>query len=187
MSDQKIIEGCSLHRRKAQQALYDRYSRLLFGVCLRYSGGKTEAEDILQEVFIKIFSAIGDFTGNGSFEGWMKKIAVNTAITHYHKNLKFRGHVDVEDLITCETEEASFEENYFSTEELLLALAALSDGYRLIFNLYAVEGYKHREIAEMLNIDTGTSKSQYSRAKSLLREKLNKLRSLRGNYPSDTD
>src|SRR5512145_2746590 len=102
MSDQQIIDGCAKHNRKAQQVLYDQYSRFLLGVCMRYANDRSEAEDILQESFLKIFFSIKDFTGSGSFKGWLRKVAVNTAITHYHKNLKFRYHLEIEEYVSVE-------------------------------------------------------------------------------------
>jgi RNA polymerase sigma-70 factor (ECF subfamily) len=182
MSDQEIIGLCARHNRKAQQELYDRYSRLLLGVCLRYAADKAEAEDILQDSFLKIFYSIKDYTGSGSFIGWLRKIAVNTAITHYHKNLKYRYHIEIEEYVSVETGVTSFEEDYFTSEELYMVLNELPAGYRMVFNLYAVEGYKHKEIAEILNIDTNTSKSQYSRAKAVIRDKLEKLGTLKKSY-----
>jgi RNA polymerase sigma factor (sigma-70 family) len=185
INDLQIIEGCARHERKAQQILYDKYSRLLLGICLRYSGDRAEAEDILQDSFLKIYFSIKDFSGTGSFIGWLRKVTVNTAITHYHKNLKHRYHIEIEEYVSVETGTSSFEEDFFSAEELHKVLNELPAGYRMVFNLYAVEGYKHKEIAEMLGIDINTSKSQYSRAKAVLRDKLDKLRKLRSNY-SDT-
>jgi len=182
MSDQEIIKLCTRHDRKAQQELYDRYSRLLLGVCLRYAIDKAEAEDILQDSFIKIFFSIKDYSGTGSFAGWMRKVAVNTAITHYHKNLKYRYQVEIEEYETVETGTISFEEDFYTSEELYKVLNELPAGYRMVFNLYAIEGYKHKEIAEMLGIDTNTSKSQYSRAKSAIRDKLEKLGRIKLSY-----
>ncbi len=94
--DRKIIEGCAKHDRKAQLELYNQYSRFLLGVCMRYASDRAEAEDILQESFLKIYFNIKDFSGTGSFIGWLRKVAVNTAITHYHKNLKYRYHFDID-------------------------------------------------------------------------------------------
>jgi|WetSurMetagenome_2_1015567.scaffolds.fasta_scaffold00015_41 RNA polymerase sigma factor (sigma-70 family) len=184
MSDQQIIEGCAKHERKAQQLLYDKYSRFLLGVCLRYVSDKAEAEDILQDSFLKIFFNIKDYSGTGSFIGWLRKVAVNTAITHYHKNLKFRYHIEIEEFVSVETGAVSFEEDFYSSDELFRVLNELPAGYRMVFNLYAVDGYKHKEIAEMLGIDTNTSKSQYSRARAVLRSKLENLRSIKPNYTS---
>jgi RNA polymerase sigma factor (sigma-70 family) len=186
MSDQQIIEGCAKHDRKAQKVLYEKYSGFLLGVCLRYSVDKTEAEDILQESFLKIFFNINEFSGTGSFIGWLRKIAVNTAITHYHKNLKHRYMLDIDEYVSVETGTEGFEEDFYTAEELYRVLNELPAGYRMVFNLYAVEGYKHKEIAEMLGIDTNTSKSQYSRARSAIRDKLEKLGKLKVNY-SETE
>jgi len=182
MSDRQIIELCAKHDRKAQEVLYEKYSHLLLGVCLRYASDKAEAEDILQDSFLKIFFNIKDFSGTGSFIGWLRKVAVNTAITHYHKNLKYRYHIEIEEYISIETGVSSFEEDFFTSDELYKVLNELPAGYRMVFNLYAVEGYKHKEIAEILGIDTNTSKSQYSRAKAVLREKLEKLGKLKSSY-----
>jgi RNA polymerase sigma factor (sigma-70 family) len=182
MSDQQIIDGCAKHNRKAQQLLYDKYSRFLLGICLRYATDKAEAEDILQDSFLKIFFNIEDFSGTGSFTGWLRKVAVNTAITHYHKNLKYRYNVDIEEYVSVETGVTSFEEDYYTSDELFKIINELPQGYRMVFNLYAVEGYKHKEIAEKLGIDTNTSKSQYSRAKAVIREKLEMLGRMKSNY-----
>jgi RNA polymerase sigma-70 factor (ECF subfamily) len=186
MSDPQIIELCAKHHRKAQQELYDKYSRLLLGVCLRYASDKAEAEDILQDSFLKIFYNIQDYSGSGSFIGWLRKVTVNTAITHYHKNLKYRYSVEIEEYESIETGVISFEEDFYTSDELYRVLNELPTGYRMVFNLYAVEGYKHKEIAEMLGIDTNTSKSQYSRAKAVIRDKLEKLGKLKSSY-SDKD
>lgn len=182
MSDQELIEGCAREDRKAQQALYSQYSRFLLGVCMRYAVDKSEAEDILQESFLKIYFNIKDFSGTGSFTGWLRKVAVNTAITHYHRNLKYRYHVEIEEYVSLEAGQTSFEEDFFTAEELYQVLNDLPAGYRMVFSLYAVDGYKHKEIAEMLGIDTNTSKSQYSRAKAAIREKLEKLAKLKSSY-----
>lgn len=185
MSDQQIIDGCARHDRRAQQELYNRYSRFLLGICLRYATDKAEAEDILQESFIKIYFNIKDFSGTGSFIGWLRKVAVNTAITHYHKHLKFRYHVEIEDYVSNETGVTSFEEDFFTSDELFIVLNELPSGYRMVFNMYAIDGYKHKEIADILGIDTNTSKSQYSRAKAALREKLEKLGKLKNRYSTN--
>jgi RNA polymerase sigma factor (sigma-70 family) len=181
-SDQEIIEGCARHERKAQRLLYQKYSGKLMGMCLRYAANRAEAEDILQESFIKIFFAIRNFSGSGSFEGWLKKITVNTAITHYHANLKFRHYTEIGDYAGSEPESSGFDERRFTAEELMNVLNELPAGYRIVFNLYAMEGYLHKEIADMLGIDAGTSKSQYSRARAVIREKLVELERTKGRY-----
>lgn len=182
MSDDQIIAGCIRHDKRSQQLLYDKYSGFLLGVCIRYCSDKAEAQDILQDSFIKIFFNISDYSGTGSFTGWLRKITVNTAITHYHKNLKYRYHIDIDEYVSAETGISSFEEDFFTSDELYKVLNELPSGYKMVFNLYAVEGYKHKEIAEMLGVDTNTSKSQYSRAKAVIRNKLEILRKLRKKY-----
>jgi RNA polymerase sigma-70 factor (ECF subfamily) len=177
MLDEKlIIEGCCRNDRKAQKALYERYASVLLGVCIRYSGRRDEAEDILQDGLIKIYFNVKYFAGKGSFINWMKKIMVNTAITHYHRNLKHHYHQDIEDIRETDIEGTSLGTAEFTREELANVIKILPHGYRMVFNLYAVEGYKHKEIAEMLEIDVNTSKSQYSRAKGLIRKKLGSLK-----------
>lgn len=176
MSDQQILEGCRKHDRWAQKCLFDRYSRLLMGICVRYSTDVPEAEDILQESLLKIYLNIRDYSGEGSFIGWMRKIVINTAITSYHKNLKHKHHAGIEEIYTSEVAVVDIPDTIYSSEELNNVMNELPAGYKLVFNLYAIEGYKHKEIAEMLEIDINTSKSQYSRAKSFLRKRLEKYR-----------
>ncbi|NPA67812.1 MAG: RNA polymerase sigma factor [Chlorobi bacterium] len=168
----QIIKKCKAYDKKAQKELYDIYSPVLYGICLRYGKSEAEAEDILQDAFIKILTKINDFDDRGSFEGWMKKIVVNTAITAYHKNKKHNELYDITEIKESDTESYSFGEEAFTKEELMNVINSLPEGYRVIFNLYAIEGYKHKEIAEMLNISHNTSKSQYLRAKEKIRAKL---------------
>lgn len=182
MSEQDIIEGCIRHDRKAQQMLWKKYSAYLLGVCLRYSTDRPEAEDILQEALLKIFFNIGEYSGTGSFKGWMRKVTVNCAITYYHKNLRHKHHVNIDEYVSVETGEESFEADFYTSEELFKVLNDLPAGYRMVFNLYTIEGFKHREIAEKLGIDVNTSKSQYSRARAILRKKLDDIGKLKGKY-----
>ena len=163
----------------AQRELYRRYSAMLYGICLRYSQSRETAEDILQEAFLKIFASIGNFEGSGSFEGWMRRIAVNTAITCYHQNLKHQHLEDVDDYaLTMASGEPNFDSLEFTREELLGVVNSLPDGYRMVFNLFAVEGFKHREIAEMLGIDINTSKTQFMRARNIIIKRLNELKNI---------
>ncbi|MFZ2287136.1 MAG: RNA polymerase sigma factor [Bacteroidales bacterium] len=182
MSDQHIIEGCIRHNRKAQQALWNSYSGYLLGVCLRYATDRPEAEDMLQEAFLRIYFNLREYSGTGSFRGWLRRVTVNTAITYWHKNLRHKHHADIDDYVSVETGTAGFEEDFYTAEDLCRVLGELSPGYRMVFNLYTIEGYKHHEIAEMLGIDVNTSKSQYSRARAILRKKLEELARLRGRY-----
>jgi RNA polymerase sigma-70 factor (ECF subfamily) len=175
-SEKDILQGCIQGKHAAQQKLFDRYSGLLLGMCNRYAQSLEEAEDILQEGFVKIFLHIKEFKGEGSLVAWMRRIMINTAITHYHKMRKHRYHDDLDEVNETRFEEHSWSEAEFTREELYSVIHQMPDGYRMVFNLYAVEGYKHREIAEILNIDENTSKSQYSRARRWLQERLMKLK-----------
>ena len=176
MTDLQIINGCLRHDRRAQKVLYDKYAGLLMGICVRYATDIPEAEDILQDSLLKIYLNMGDYTGEGSFTGWMRRIVINTAITNYHRNLKHKRHVDIEDVYSSEVASDDGREIRFTADELGKILKELPPGYRTVFNLYAVEGYKHKEIAAMLEIDVNTSKSQYSRARSFLKKRLGGVR-----------
>lgn len=171
-SDTDLIEGCRQQNRKMQYELYQRFASKMYGVCLRYAGSTEEAEDILQEGFIKVFNKIGSFRGEGSFEGWVRRIFVNTAIEHFRKKNYLQPITD--------REENSVEGNYLSVldnlaeKDIVGLVQQLSPGYRTVFNMYVVEGYTHREIAEALGISEGTSKSQLSRAKLILQDLVSK-------------
>jgi RNA polymerase sigma-70 factor, ECF subfamily len=176
ISEDQLIERCRNNDRAAQKILYNKYAGLMLAICRRYVFEKSEAEDILMEGFLKIFTKIGEFEGRGSFEGWMKRIFVNTAITNYHKSSKHnKNHYDIEEVYITKSEKPAFGESEFTQEELFNIIHSLPDGYKLVFNMYALEGYKHKEIADLLEIDINTSKSQYSRAKKLIRKKLEVL------------
>jgi RNA polymerase sigma factor (sigma-70 family) len=174
-SEKHLIEGCSRNDRKAQKLLYERYSPMLLGICCRYTRNLAEAEDVMQEGFVKIFSHIYQYSGIGSFEGWLKRIMVNTAITHYRSNQKHFNQLDITEIRESKIEDHSPVEVDFSQEDLLKVIRLLPRGYQLVFNLFAIEGYSHKEIGEMLGIDIGTSKSQLSRARTILQFKLKEL------------
>jgi len=156
--------------------LFDKYASTLLGVCMRYANSHDEAEDILQEGFVKIFMRISQYAGTGSFEGWMKRVMVNTALSHYRTNLKHLYHQNIDDVNETQIDENIISDSEFSEKEIMDIITALPDGFRIVFNLYAVEGYKHKEIADMLGIDVSTSKSQYSRAKKVIQQKLYELK-----------
>lgn len=165
--DGDLVEGCQAGNAAAQQALYHRYHRKMYGVCLRYTSDRDDAQDVLQEGFIKVFSKIGNFAGRGSLEGWIRRIMVHQAIEHYRKRSRYFM-VDIDEAYDVGLAPSTLEA--LSREEILALVQSLPPGYRTVFNLYVVEGYSHEEIGELLNIAAGTSKSQLSRAKSLLRE-----------------
>jgi len=168
----KILERCKKFERKAQKELYDIYSPVLFGICMRYAKSKFEAEDMLQEGFIKILTKVNDYKGDGSFEGWMRRIIVNTAISMYHKNKKHNDIYEIDEINETDIKGYTIEDNQFTSDELFKVINSLPEGYKVVFNLYAIEGFKHKEIAELLNINQNTSKSQYSRAKEKIRQQL---------------
>lgn len=172
-----IIAGCRRMDKRAQKYLYDTFSPGLMGIAMRYGKSKADAEDILQEAFVRIFTRISSYENTGSFEAWMRTILINTAITHYRKNLKYLFHKDYNDIAEIRADESASADmrSDFTREELFWAMNSLPDGYRLIFNLHAIEGLKHKEISEMLGIELGTSKSQYYRARIFLQEKLTQL------------
>ena len=151
-----------------QRQLYDRFSAKMYGVCLRYAGNADDANDILQEGFIKVYRNIGRFRGEGSFEGWIRRIFVNTAIEHYRKKVKLYN--------VTETQENTIEDSALDVldtlaeKDIIKIINELSPGYKAVFNMHVIEGYSHKEIAAMLGITEGTSKSQLARAKSVLKK-----------------
>ncbi|MDZ4752554.1 MAG: RNA polymerase sigma factor [Flavobacteriales bacterium] len=171
----EIIDGCVRGEKRWQDKMYLKFNSLLFGICLRYTKNKMEAQDVLQDVFVKVFNNIHTYHHNGSFEGWLRRIAVNTSITNYRKNLKHAYQEDVDDLVRHKEDPVSFDNAEFTKEELLFCINKLPTGYRTVFNLYVVEGFMHKEIAGMLEIDVNTSKSQLSRAKTHLQKELGEL------------
>lgn len=173
-SENELIDGCIVNDRKAQKLLYEKYSRKMFGVCIRYAKSREEAEDILADAFVQVFVKLSSFKREGSFEGWIRRIVVNTAITSYRNNLKFNANDDLSEINNLSSEDDSAIDQ-MSVQQLKKIIQEMPDGYRTIFNLYAIEGYNHREIAELLNLNEGTSKSQYSKAKKWMQARLLQL------------
>ena len=171
----EIIEGCKQRNRKAQKVLYETFAPVLLGICIRFTGNRNDAEDILQDAFVKIFFNIEEYSGKGSFINWMKKILINTSITHFHRNFKYNLNVDIDEIFNDETADDETPDKEYSADELLDIIKSLPQGYKMVFNLFAIEGYKHKEIADMLNIDENTSKSQYARARKWIQNRLNRL------------
>lgn len=168
MSLKKLIHRCKQQDIWARENLYRMYSGRLFTLCLKYSGSYEEAEDNLQDSFLKIFEKISQYKGTGSFEGWMTRIVINTALTKVSKQTVFL--TIKEDYI--EDTEVEIDEETISTDFLIRIIQELPDRYRYVFNLFAMEGHTHKEIAEILNITVGTSKSNLSRARQKLRERI---------------
>jgi len=170
-SDKELIEHCLANDSRAQEFLYKRFSRQMYGVCLRFARNTLEADDILQEGFIKVFAHLKDFRQEGSLEGWIRRTIVNTAINYYNskQNEWQETPLDKAQYYMAETEDIL---SKISTSDLLNLIHELPEGYRMVFNLYIIEGYNHQEIAEMLHISENTSKSQLSRARMALQERL---------------
>jgi RNA polymerase sigma factor (sigma-70 family) len=176
--DDSIIEGCIAGKRSAQNALYRKFSAMMLSVCMRYAQNRDEAEDILQEAFIKIFQNIATFRGEGSFEGWMKRIMINHALNHYRKNKKTPFYQDINEINEQDIigkEEIQGHHEPVSADILLSLIQLLPQGYRMVFNLYVFEEYSHKEIAKELNISENTSKTQLLKARRMLRRKLSEL------------
>lgn len=174
-SDEELIKGCVLEDRQMQGMLYKKYADKMFAVCLRYSNSREEAEDVLQEAFIKIFDKISKFRQEGSFEGWMRRIMVNTALRSWDKRAnKFEpGNLD-------DVQEPIQSANVLDgigVKEIMAMIGKLPEGYKVVFNLFAVEGYSHKEIGELLNINESTSRSQYARARRNLKQMIEKIES----------
>ena len=165
--ESQLIENCIKGERKSQKALYDLYSSKMYSICLRYSKNQMDAEDVLQEGFVKLFKNLHRFRGEGSFDGWVRRIFVNTAIEHIRrKSLNTTVGEGLENSVADKQQNAL--DNLYE-KDIIKSSQTLSDGYRTVFNLYAIDGYSHKEIATKLGITESTSKSQFSRAKALLR------------------
>ncbi|MEX1000693.1 MAG: RNA polymerase sigma factor [Crocinitomicaceae bacterium] len=165
-----MVEKCLQHNRQAQHELYLRFSYMMKGICLRYAVNEVEAEDILQDSFIKAFGSLKSYNAQGALGGWLRRITVNTALMQYRKNKALKSLKTVNDYAEVQStvEDGAIEQ--LELESLLEKIQQLPTGFRTVFNLYAVEGFTHKEIGEMLDVSEGTSKSQYSRARVFLRK-----------------
>jgi RNA polymerase sigma-70 factor (ECF subfamily) len=171
---EELIGRCKAGERKAQELLYKQFASKMMGVCYRYATDKMEAEDMLQNGFIKVFQKIADYRGDGSFEGWIRRIMVHCSIEYYRKHHKMMQLVDLEEA-GSESSVNPLATANLEAKDLLLLIRQLSPGYRIVFNLFAIEGYSHKEIAAITGITEGASKSQLSRARSILREQVIKM------------
>lgn len=172
IEDNLLIEGCLKDDRRSQELLYRKYARKMFHVCLSYTGDKDEAKDILQESFVKVFRNLENFRDTGPLEGWIRRIVSNTAIDFYRSNQRMGYSISVEEARDIPVNETNDTGIKLEAEEVFQAVRELPEGARLVFQLFAVEGYSHKEIAGKLDISESTSKSQYQRARSLLIEKI---------------
>jgi len=177
----ELINDCKNNNRKAQEQLYRLYSGKLFAVCLKYSRNYAEAQDNLQDGFLIIFQKIGQYAFKGSFDGWLKRVMINNVLQQYRQQT-FLSLVN-EDI--AEDYEIELDDDDISLDYLLKIIQELPDRYRLVFNLYVIDGYSHAEIAEMLNINIGTSKSNLARGRMILKEKIEQLKNEETNkFPS---
>jgi RNA polymerase sigma factor (sigma-70 family) len=170
VSELDLVKGCLRENQHCQAEVFRRYAGKMLTVCLRYARHRMEAEDILQDAFIKIFDNIGQFESKGSLEGWIRRIVVNTALKKYQQK-SFKDEI----IGIAEGYDLSLEPSIYADlheEELLNLIAQLPDGYRVVFNLYAIEGYSHHEIAEMMDIEESTSRTQLLKARKMLQQRI---------------
>lgn len=176
-----LVRRCKSGERKAQELLYHRFASKMLGVCFRYAADRMEAEDMLQIGFIKVFEKIGDYRGDGSFEGWVRRIMIHSSIEFYRKHHKMIHVADLEG----EAQEQLVSPNItaaLAAKDLMLLIQQLAPGYRIVFNLFAIEGYSHREIAALTGITEGASKSQLSRARNILKGQVMKMEDKKYGY-----
>lgn len=176
MTEKELIQGCIQENRQCQQEIFRLYAGKMLSVCLRYSRHRMEAEDILQDAFIKVFDNVSKFGFKGSFEGWIRRIVINTALKSHSKKSYKNEQIGIDHYPDLPIEPTIY--SHLEEEELLKLVAKLPDGYRLVFNLYAIEGYSHKEIADLLNIQESTSRSQLVKARKWLQNQIVKLQNV---------
>lgn len=168
MSLDQLIKNCQKKNTRAQEELYKRFASTLFSICLKYSPNYADAEDTLQDAFIVIFDKVNQYTGKGSFEGWLKRVTINTALQRYRK----QSVLDIINEENIRDVEVEVDEESVPLDFLLRIIQELPDRYRLVFNLYILDGFSHKEISNMLEISEGTSKSNLARSRQILKEKI---------------
>ncbi|MBO9565108.1 MAG: sigma-70 family RNA polymerase sigma factor [Niastella sp.] len=178
ITESDLIKGSIAGDRRMQEELYRRFAPKMYAVCLRYANNTNDAQDLLQEGFIKVYKNLHRFRAEGSFEGWVRRVFVNTSIEHFRKKTAQLSSVSEKEENTIEDADITALDS-LAEKDIINLVQELSPGYRTVFNLYVVEGYSHKEIGEMLGISEGTSKSQLARAKSILQKKITQ-------YLSDT-
>ncbi|MBB1284882.1 sigma-70 family RNA polymerase sigma factor [Flavisolibacter sp. BT320] len=169
MTEEALLQGCIQNQAAAQRALYDRYSHKMFAVCYRYAHNREDAEDMLQEGFIKVFSQIHKFENRGALEGWIRRIMIHTCINILKKNKRFNESVDLIHAGALQVREESIP-SIVQAKEVVECIRMLPLGYRTVLNLYAIEGFSHKEISDMLDVEESTSRSQYTRARTMLED-----------------
>lgn len=174
MDDSTLVKKCLDGDSRAQRMLFEKFAPKMLGVCLRYAKNSEQAEDILQDGFVKVFTKLSKYSGEGSLEGWIRRIIVNTALDDIRKNVKFQNSVSVDDVDYKLDVDSHILEGLMA-EDLMLIINDMPAGYKVVFNMFAIEGFSHKEIAVQLNVSENTSKSQYSRARAYLKVKLEEL------------
>lgn len=169
MTEELMLTGCIKNNASAQEALYNRFSPRMLGVCYRFAKNREDAEDMLQEGFIKVFTQIHQYRNEGALEGWIRRIIVHTCINILKKNKKFADSVDIIHATSIHVKEEMIP-SIMQAKQVVECIRTLPLGYKTVLNLYAIEGYSHKEIADMLDIEESTSRSQYTRAKAMLEE-----------------
>jgi RNA polymerase sigma factor (sigma-70 family) len=177
----ELIARCKAGERKAQELLYKQFAAKMLGVCMRYAVDKMEAEDMLQNGFMKVFKKLDDYRGDGAFEGWVRRIMVHSSIEYYRKHHKMVQVMDVTEMNNEPSVNPAAMAN-MGVKDLMNIIQKLSPGYRMVFNLYAIDGYSHKEIAEIVGITEGASKSQLSRARTILKEQVLKMEEKKYGY-----
>lgn len=173
MDDNTLVKECLNENSKAQKALFDKFAPKMLSVCLRYMKNTEKAEDVLQDAFIKVFLNIGKYNNSGVLEGWIRRITVNTCLDELKKNKKLLLNVSVEE-VEYKLESNDFVQEQMIADDLMKLIQNMPEGYRVIFNMFAIEGYAHQEIATKLGISESTSKSQYLRARAYLKQRIDK-------------
>ncbi len=173
--EKQLIEQAVLNNRQAQHQIYTQFSPKMLGVCRQYIKDVHHAEDVMITAFMKVFTNLNKFEHKGSFEGWIRRIMIHECIDFVRVKKNIFNYQEIETVIVSESE-SGIEMDTFSVDDIQLLIDSLPDGYRMIFNLYAIEGYKHHEIAKMLHISEGTSKSQLSHARKMLQNQINLLK-----------
>lgn len=174
MEEKALVEKCIKGDPRAQRALFEKYAPKMLGVCVRYMKNIEQAEDVLQDGFVKVFTKINKFKGGGSLEGWIRRIMVNTALDEIRRNVKFQTNVAMDE-VDYKVDDNAFIIEGLQEEDLLKLINNMPEGYKIVFNMFAIEGYSHKEIAKQLGVSENTSKSQYSRARAYLKIKLEEI------------
>lgn len=168
-----LLKGCKRGKPKSQEALYKRFASAMYGICLQYASSEEDAQDIMQEGFVKVFRKLDQVKNPSAFPGWIRRVMINTALEKYRSQVHLQRIDDVKEEAEKEMDDGIFEN--LTCQELLILIQSLTPQYRMVFNLYGIEGYSHQEISEELGISVGTSKSNLSRARAILQEKIKNI------------